>query len=236
MNRHIDFDELQDYAEGLLSSEDEERCRAHLGICPECEGELEVVRGLLEDVGGLPVEAHPSRDLWPQIAWRIGAEHEGRPSEGIPPTVRETVGGRQVTLPAWQLLAASITLILISGSVVWAVLSGSGQTPVPAGPVATGVVVASPAQPAGWGTALEEYHQAVSDLEDVLEKGRGVLDEETIRILEENLQTIDGAINEAQAALAQDPGSKILGRFLTENLRRKIDLLRHAAAAVYANT
>jgi hypothetical protein len=76
----------------------------------------------------------------------------------------------------------------------------------------------------------------VSDLEEVLEKGRGVLDDETVRILEENLQTIDDAINEAQAALAQDPGSKVLARFLTENLRRKIDLLRHAAEAVYANT
>jgi hypothetical protein len=115
-------------------------------------------------------------------------------------------------------------------------LTGTGARPIPSGAVATRPALESQTLPAGWDTALEEYHAAVSDLEEVLEKGRGVLDEETIRILEENLQTINDAIDEAQAALAQDPGSRVLGRFLTENLRRKIDLLRHAAAVVYQNT
>jgi len=88
----------------------------------------------------------------------------------------------------------------------------------------------------GWEAALDEYDQAVADLEGVLEMGREVLDPETIRILEENLQAIDRAIQEAQDALAMDPGSRALGRFLAESLKRKIDLLRHAATAVYVNS
>ena len=235
MNRHIDFETLQDYAEGLLSHEEEAPVREHLEHCPDCKRELQVVRSLLEDVGGLPAEAHPSRDLWPQIEWRMGAEGRER-APGTSPEVSRRRGGRQVTLKAWQLAAAGIALALFSGAAVWMALAGTGVGTAPSGAVATAPLAESPALPAGWNTALEEYHDAVADLEDVLERGRGVLDEETIRILEENLQTINDAIDDAQEALAQDPGSRVLGRLLTENLRRKVDLLRHAAAVVYQNT
>lgn len=232
MRRHVDFDRLQDFREGLLSPEETEGVRAHLEECAACRGEMEALSSLLSGLGALPREAQPSRDLWPQIEWRIGRAGEpsgGQDSPGLP----RMKPRRQVTLQTWQLLAASIALALISGGVVWAALSGGLREATTAASVpADGSLV----QPVGWESALDEYHDAVSDLEQVLQLGRDVLDAETVRILEENIQAIDDAINQAQAALAQDPGSKVLGRFLAENLRRKIDLLRRAAAAVYANT
>jgi anti-sigma factor RsiW len=232
MKRHASFDELQDFQEGLLPPEESEVVRVHLERCSTCRQELEALSALLSEMGDLPREAEPSRDLWPQIEWRIGRETGGdRGAEQPGPSERKRL--RQITLPAWQLLAASITLTLLSGGSVWIALSGG---PRDSAPVATAPVEAGLAQPAGWETALDEYHGAVSDLEEVLVAGREVLDPETVRILEENLQAIDNAIDEAQAALTQDPGSKVLGRFLAENLRRKIDLLRRAAIAVYANT
>jgi hypothetical protein len=230
MNRHADFETLQDYREGLLSPEEGAWVRAHLEGCAPCRDELEALSALMEGLEGLPVEAQPSRDLWPQIEWRIGT------GSRVPdPGAAEGVGrpGRQVTLPAWQLLAASITLAIISGGVVWAALSGGSQSAVP---VASAPAREALAQPVGWESALDEYDQAVADLEGVMEMGREVLDPETIRILEENLQAIDRAIQEAQEALAMDPGSRALGRFLAESLKRKIDLLRHAATAVYVNS
>ena len=232
MNRHVDFDELQDYREGLLSREQHESIRAHLEYCASCREELEALSELMDGLGELPVEAQPSRDLWPQIEWRLGngsgvAQPESEQARTLP--------GRQVTLPAWQLLAAGMALALLSGGAMWAALSGGPQGSVPT-PVASAPVRDALVRPVGWETALDEYDEAVADLEDVLELGKDVLDPETIRILEENVQIIDRAIEEAQEALSLDPGSRALGRFLAENLRRKINLLRSAANAVYANS
>ena len=140
---------------------------------------------------------------------------------------------KNVTLAAWQLMAASLAMAVISGGAVWVYLTGSAmdspRTALPSGesPMAQAVM---------WGVDMGDYQQAVADLEGVLQQGREVLDEETVRILEENLETIDRAIREAQDALSQDPGSKLLRRLLSESLRRKVDLLRHAATAIYANT
>jgi hypothetical protein len=221
MTRHSDDGLLQDFREGLLDPEAEERVREHLDECSQCREELEALTELLDGLGDLAVEAQPSRDLWPQIAWRMeGAKTRSHPGRG-----------RRVNLPAWQLLAASIALIVISGGSVWAFLSGRMETGGPLGPLQE-----TTAQLVGWQDAYSGYDQAVADLETVLEKGRGVLDPETVRVLEENLQTIDRAIQEAGEALMQDPASTVLQRFLADNLRKKVELLRQAAGAVYANS
>jgi hypothetical protein len=49
-------------------------------------------------------------------------------------------------------------------------------------------------------------------------------------VVEENLAIIDQAVDEARQALAQDPANADLGGYLLETRRRKLDLLRHAAA------
>ena len=120
--------------------------------------------------------------------------------------------------------------MVISGASVWAFLSGNADpgmvlTPFPEAPSAR------------WrGRKPMVDMMRPWDLEAVLERGREVLDPETVRVLEENLQTIDRAIQEAGDAVMQDPASPVLQRFLAENLRKKMDLLRQAAGAVYANT
>ena len=76
MNRHVDFEELQDFQEGLLPSEREEEVRRHLEGCPACQDELAALQGLLADLGDLPKEGVPARDLWPQIQWRISGSRE----------------------------------------------------------------------------------------------------------------------------------------------------------------
>lgn len=230
MNRHVDFDSLQDFREGILSPDVEESVRAHLLECPVCQREIEALDALMEGLGEVPLEAQPSRDLWPQIEWRLGSDTgSAKGASGKPLGAAR----RYVTLAAWQLMAASLAMAVISGGAVWVYLTGTAQD-APRAPLTVGE---SPvAQAVMWGVDMGDYHQAVADLEGVLDQGREVLDQETVRILEENLETIDGAIREAQEALSQDPGSKLLRRFLSENLRRKLDLLRHAATAIYANT
>jgi len=165
MTRHIDDSLLQDSLEGLLDPEAEGRLREHLDECSQCREELEAMTELLDGLGDLAVEAQPSRDLWPQIAWRMKSARTRRPAGR----------GRRVNLPAWQLLVASIALIVISGGSMWAFLSGRMEAGGPLDPLQQ-----TPAQLVGWQDAYSGYDDAVADLETVLEKGREVLDPETV--------------------------------------------------------
>jgi len=82
------------------------------------------------------------------------------------------------------------------------------------------------------GTASQSYATAVADLERVLASGRGQLDTTTIRVIEQNLAAIDRAIGQAQRALDADPANLYLNTHLAETMRRKLELLRQAAALV----
>ena len=80
------------------------------------------------------------------------------------------------------------------------------------------------------GLADAQYDAAVADLEKALKDGRGRLDASTISIVEHNLQIIDQAIEQARQALVTDPANSYLSSHLVETRRRKLDLLRRAAA------
>src|SRR5262249_32321266 len=95
-------------------------------------------------------------------------------------------------------------------------------TPAPGTP-APGIVV-----PVSLADA--QYDAAVAHLERALGKGRGRLDKATIAIVEENLHIIDQAIAQAREALTADPANNYLSSHLVEARRKKLDLLRRAAA------
>jgi hypothetical protein len=80
-----------------------------------------------------------------------------------------------------------------------------------------------------------QYDAAVADLEKAVKNGRGRLDKATIDIVEHNLQIIDQAIAQASDALAADPANGYLSGHLIEARRRKLDLLRRAAALAEAD-
>ena len=225
MNRHPEVEELQDYREELLSPERHQEIGAHLRECPACREELAAIQELMDDLAGLPEEAEPSRDLWPQIHWRLNGSRDRQ---------AEPRRGRVVTLPVWQLLAAGIVLALVSGGVVWSALHGTaGGRPAS---MATAPATSPEAVFASNYQAFDQYTDAVEELEAVVEEGRAVLDPETIRVLEENLEVIDQAILESTEALAEDPGSRVLLRLLSETMRRKVDLLQRTAEIIIANT
>jgi hypothetical protein len=82
----------------------------------------------------------------------------------------------------------------------------------------------------------EAYDEAVAELEAILATGRQVLAPGTILVLEESLAEIDEAIEDARAALQADPASPALNRALTNSMRKKLDVLRHAAGIIQSNT
>jgi hypothetical protein len=102
-----------------------------------------------------------------------------------------------------------------------------GPAPAPAPAGSSLVALASANRAAG-----RSYDAAVGDLERVLEAGRGRLDTTTVRVIERNLATIDTAIAQAQRAVAADSGNLYLNSHLAETMRRKLELLRQAAALV----
>jgi hypothetical protein len=55
-------------------------------------------------------------------------------------------------------------------------------------------------------------------------------------VLEESLRTIDRALARARDALARDPSDTYLNAHLAETMRRKLDLLRRAAALATASS
>ena len=80
------------------------------------------------------------------------------------------------------------------------------------------------------GLADAEYDSAVADLQRALRNGRGHLDPATIAIVEQNLKIIDRAIDQARQAVIDDPSNSYLTSHLVETRRKKLDLLRRAAA------
>lgn len=225
MKGHPDFEELQDFREDLLPAERREELQNHLLTCSACRDDLEALSELMDDLAELPLEAEPSRDLWPQIHWRIQGSGSGR---------RERSARRGITVQAWQLIAAGIVLAVFSGGLVWTFMSATLE-----GPDMLATEAAPPESPVAFASeyaAYDEYTDATADLEKVVDEGREYLDPETIRVLEENLAIIDRAILASTEALAQDPGSRILRRLLSETMRRKLNLLQQAAEIIVANT
>lgn len=73
------------------------------------------------------------------------------------------------------------------------------------------------------------YDREIASLRRMLDTRRGELDTATVRVLEENLQLIDRAIEQSRQALARDPNSTFLVDHLNDALGRKVELLRTAA-------
>jgi len=129
----------------------------------------------------------------------------------------------------------------ISGGVVWqagrmknapvsAPQTASVPAQAPAAPEPDTPIDRGDARAVPVGLADAQYDAAVADLEKALKAGRGRLDKATVDIVEHNLQIIDQAITQARDALASDPANTYLSGHLVEARRRKLDLLRRAAA------
>ncbi len=220
-------DRLSEYLDGELLEGERVALEAHLQGCRECYTILNDLRGVVRRARTLE-DRGPMRDLWPAIAGQIGA---------TPPVSEEVVelasrrrGGRRWSFSLPQLAAAGVALMALSGGAVW--LLRSPSAPPVAAPTAT-APSGTPATNASMNrNASQSYAAAVADLERVLADGRGQLDSTTVRVIEQNLATIDRAIAQAQRALDADPANLYLNTHLAETMRRKLDLLRQAAALV----
>lgn len=219
-------DRLSEYLDGELPEGDRIALEAHLQSCAECSGIVVDLRRVVRRARTLKPQA-PTNDLWPAIAQRIGAKP---PTGAIVDLASRRAMPRRWAFSLPQLAAAGIALMAVSGGTAW-MLSNSARpdtvSSVVMVPSSTPAVTVA-ARP----SAAQSYAAAVADLEQVLDQGRGKLDSTTVRVIEQNLAAIDRAIAEAQKALAADSANMYLNTHLAETMRRKLDLLRQAAALV----
>lgn len=207
-------DRLSEYLDGELAGADRVALEEHLERCGDCAEALAGLRRVVMRARALE-DRPPAADLWAGIAERIGAAP--RP--------------RRLTFSLPQLLAAGVALAVLSASGAWLLHPEPQGVAFQAAPAAPPQV---PVTAVGAGTPSRSYDAAVGDLEQILAEGRGRLDTATVRVLEENLALIDRAIAQARRAVAADSANLYLNTHLAETMRRKIDLLRQAAALVSA--
>jgi anti-sigma factor RsiW len=220
-------DKLSDYLDGELAADERRAVDEHLTGCADCARTLDELRRVIDRAGTLRPRP-PAVDLWGGVADRLAAGAR----IGAPDSKRISF-----TLP--QLAAAAVLVAAVSGAAAFvggrversrnsergaAVVADAATPPTPA-----------PAEIVTVGFADAQYDAAVADLERALKSGRGKLDASTIAALEQSLQAIDQAIDQARQALAADPANSYLSGHLVETRRRKLDLLRRATALTESN-
>jgi hypothetical protein len=215
------IDQLSEYLDGELSAPERAAVDAHLARCAGCRATLEELRAVVLEAASLD-DGPPSRDLWAGVAARLAP---GGQLRGIVSPFRRAISSRlSFTLP--QLAAAGLTLMVLSGGLVW--MARSGDPRADFAPISAQAPDGPAISPANF--ADPRYDEAIADLERTLETGRTKLDAETVRVVEENLAAIDGAIDQCRRALVTDPGNVYLTTHLADARQRKLTLLRRATA------
>ncbi len=246
MTMHEEFtDKLSDYLDGELTGDERTAVEAHLRGCESCARVCDELRRVIGRAAALTPRP-PSRDLWDGIAGRIDA----RRTAAV--TAFPSQAQRRVSFTLPQLAAAAVLLIAVSGGVAWQIgeraargpreAAGNGEREASAERSQSDASVERSQPDASAdrsvthvGLADAQYDAAVADLEKAVKQGRGRLDATTISVVEHNLQIIDQAIAQARDALAADPANTYLSGHLVEARRRKLDLLRRAAALAESN-
>ena len=211
MNCESVLDRLDDYADGCLGEAEFQELELHLHGCAACRREERELRALLAEAAALPREVAPPRDLWPGIAERIK-------------TPRRVVPFRPGWLRAGPgALAAAAAVVLALG----AVLLRTQPRPGPGAPGGR-LVAVSVTPDTGVGQAEAEYVRATADLMAALESRRPGLAPETLKVVDDNLRIIDGALTALRDALRKDPQNGQLAHMLAATHRKKVDVLRRA--------
>jgi putative zinc finger protein len=225
-------DQLSEYLDGELTPEEQAAVESHLQGCPACTEVLNDLKRVVARAQAIEPRP-PQADLWRAVAARIEAGGASRVTPFRAPAARRFA----FTLP--QLAAASLLIAAMSGGLAWSLADRAAKA---SRAVSRDAAVSAPVDPRPVDDAFvradvetvsladAQYDAAVVDLERALKQGRGRLDPATIATVEHNLETIDQAIQQAREALAGDPANTYLSGHLIEARRRKLDLLRRAAA------
>ena len=209
-------DRLSEFLDGELSPDERAAMDAHLVGCERCRTTLDELRRVVARAGRVQDSA-PVRDLWPEVAARIGTSPPARGS-----VLRRALTSRlSFTLP--QLAAASLALMVLSGGLVWMAKSGDPRADFQPLSAETKPQVGMEST-----DTPEGYDRAIAQLEKTLDSRRANLDGETLRALDRDIAAADRTLDESRRALAADPANVELQARLAKAQQRKLSLLRGA--------
>jgi anti-sigma-K factor RskA len=116
MTQHRSEAELNDYADGVLSSSAADEVERHLEICAECQDQVERIRALTARLAAIPRAAEPARDLWPLVAVRADEEEADAPEgeAGVIP-FRPRRPAPAADPAAWMWRAAAAVVLFAGG-------------------------------------------------------------------------------------------------------------------------
>jgi hypothetical protein len=224
------IERLSEYRDGELLRLERTACDAHLAQCDLCREALDEIRLVVSRAKADP-DVMPVNDLWPGIRRRL----QDRPSAFAKASADRSGRPRQISFTLPQLALAASLLIAVSAGVAYLAAGRFLNRPTSAPSEAPIQAQAEPMLPpsadiAPANFADAQFDRAVTDLERILAAERGTLDPRTVMVIERNLAAIDEAIRQARAALDADPANPFLNSHLADARRRKLDLLRQAAA------
>jgi predicted anti-sigma-YlaC factor YlaD len=111
-------DLLPELAAGSVAPEELGMVEAHLGVCPDCRKELDLVRALRDVRPEVPpgLEARIQARVQEEVAkepTRVAEDASPETSRGIP------IFGLPRRVPAWALSAAAVVILALSTAVIW---------------------------------------------------------------------------------------------------------------------
>ncbi len=187
-----------------------ERLEAHLATCEPCQAVVADLRSLRQETAALPLAIEPPRDLWPAIADRLPAKPAANARRWRP----------------WgmgTLLAAAAGTLMIVG--IWLTQARLSPGPDTTARVEGGNGVVPVATTRLSGPAIAATRDAATSLRAQVQTRWASLTPATRDVLERNLDVIDQAVLEIEAALASEPEDQGLQSLLLASYRQQISLL-----------
>ena len=171
---------------------------------------------LMQTARALPREIEPERDLWPEIAARIGAEEA-------------PLAGRN----RWRLagaVAAAVALVAVSSLMTLWLVDEPAPVVVRQGPPAGGLALPARSVPleasfgAGY-TLGPRYERARNELTRDLDRQLAALPEDTRALVNRNLAQIREALAEINDELSEDPNHGLLQQLLLATYQDELAVL-----------
>lgn len=263
LNGHVRDERLSEYLDGGLLERERHEIETHLADCAECATLAHELRAVIVQAGRVEMSSTPEADLWPGIEARLTTRVHPIArwfrGGGVPRRITFTLPQLAAAAAAlivfsgagaWWMASRTplgggstatntvthrpgATEPMASNTDPGLASTGTGLTPAGSNTSRTstgnGQVMAVTA-----GFDESRYQVAIDELSAVLRTHRDQLDPLTVKVLEQNLATIDRAILAARKALEADPGSGYLSGHLAQQLELKVWLLRRAADVVAA--
>jgi len=220
---------VSDYVDGELSPEQARELEEELARSQAMRGLLDDLRSLRSEARKLPRNVEPARDLWPAIERRV----QGR--DGIRSVHAEPSWLRRLAVWMWR-PGPGLALAGAAAATAFVLFGGDTDSPEP-GSLAARVPDREASEPAeverprAFQAVLpheNEYLAALELLSDAYTVRRDRLEATTLATFDENLDTIDAAIESSRGALLADPESEDLKMALDHVYQQKIELLRAA--------